>query len=239
MTIIFLIGMDWRIPFASYPAEHWAAASSAMGQAWTLGAELTFYLVAPLLMRSWKVAVLVLVTSFGVRAAFVMEAPTGAPTIWTYYFTVTSFGFFMLGHLACLAGRRWRPLANPALGLVMLACSFAVMLWGDQKGFDGTRLWGSVLLFALALPGLFEATKDVYWMNQLGDLSYPVYLAHIIVMSLVETWLVAALLPFGAYALIGGVMAITVLASWAVHKGLEQPVAALMRKTRWRTVPAA
>jgi hypothetical protein len=39
-----------------------------------LRAELTFYLAAPLLMRSWKIGAALLAVSFGLRAAFVNRA---------------------------------------------------------------------------------------------------------------------------------------------------------------------
>src|SRR5262245_3695789 len=75
-TQIFLIGMDWSIPFSSYPAPHTAAAVNGIGQAWTLGAELVFYLMAPWLMRSWKVSAVLLVPSLAIRWSFVIALGT-------------------------------------------------------------------------------------------------------------------------------------------------------------------
>ena len=57
LTGIFLIGMDWQLSFGSYPTPHFEAAIPGLEQAWTLGAELLFYLAAPLLMRSWKIEI--------------------------------------------------------------------------------------------------------------------------------------------------------------------------------------
>ena len=72
LTGIFLVGQDWRMAFASYPDVHYDAAIFGLRQSWTLAAELTFYIVAPLLMRSWKIGAALLVASFGLRAAFVV-----------------------------------------------------------------------------------------------------------------------------------------------------------------------
>lgn len=72
-TGLFLFGIDWRLSFASYPKPYWPAAIGSLHQAWTLGAELTFYLLAPLLLRSWRVAAAVLIASFGLRAMFVLN----------------------------------------------------------------------------------------------------------------------------------------------------------------------
>ena len=83
LTGIFLVGMDWRLSFASYPEVHSDAGIVGLKQAWTLGAELMFYLLAPLLMRSWKIAVSLLVASFGLRAYFVVVHGTDIQDIWT------------------------------------------------------------------------------------------------------------------------------------------------------------
>jgi len=55
------------------------------------------------------------------------------------------------------------------MGCVLLVCSFATMLFGGSyAGFDTARFWGSVVFFAAALPGLFEATKGMRWLNLAG-----------------------------------------------------------------------
>jgi peptidoglycan/LPS O-acetylase OafA/YrhL len=113
----------------------------------------------------------------------------GFQGVWTYLFIGSTFGFFMLGHLVCLAPRRWPMLTSPKGGLALTVCAFAAMTYGgDYTYFDSFRFWLAVLLFTLALPGLFEATKGVRWMNWLGDLSYPVYLVHSLVLVAVSQW---------------------------------------------------
>jgi peptidoglycan/LPS O-acetylase OafA/YrhL len=234
-TGLFLVGMDWRLAFASYPQTHWPAAIGALHQAWTLGAEVTFYLLAPLLLRSWRVAAAVLFASFGLRAIFVLSM--GFSDIWTYHFVRTTFGFFLLGHLTCLGGRRFPILANSGLGTLLLAGSLLAMTFGGSyRSFDGTRFWTSVLLFTLALPGLFEATKGVRWMNLVGDLSYPIYLVHTAVLILLEPWLMRVALPsittIGGYVSIGSFLVATILAAILVHCLCEVPTARLMRMIR-------
>ena len=112
-------------------------------------------------MRSWKIGAALLTVSFGVRAAFVIALGNGVHDVWTYHFAVTTFGFFMLGHLTCRAGQRWRPLSQPMLGVVLLLCSFATITFGGTyAGYDSVRFWGSVLFFAVALPGLPKAEAE-------------------------------------------------------------------------------
>ena len=243
LTGIFLIGMDWQLSFGSYPTPHFEAAIPGLEQAWTLGAELLFYLAAPLLMRSWKTAVTLLAVSFGLRAAFVVALGVDLHQVWTYHFAVTSFGFFMLGHLICRAARRWNALAQPGIGYAMLLCSLASMMFGGSyAGYDTARFWLSVLFFTLALPGLFEGTKDIGWMNVAGDLSYPIYLVHTLVLYVFGGWLLAIgmptwlLPPLGAaYVSIVVYLVAVIGAAFAVHKLVEVPVSKAMHKwLSWR-----
>jgi peptidoglycan/LPS O-acetylase OafA/YrhL len=242
LTGIFLLGMDWRVAFASYPETHFDAAIGGLHQAWTLGAELTFYLLAPLLMRSWKIGAALLAASFGLRAAFVIVLGDDLHDVWTYHFAATTFGFFMLGHLICLAHWRWRPLSQPLIGGALLVCSFATMTFGGTYvGYDSVRFWGSVLFFAASLPGLFEATKNVRWLNLVGDLSYPIYLVHTSVLILVGPFLVDFALPLdllppveAGYVAIAAFLAATTLAALVIHKAVEVPVAHAMHRLAGR-----
>jgi len=244
LTGLFLLGMDWRVAFADYPKVHFDAAIGGLHQAWTLGAELTFYLAAPLLMRSWKIGAALLAASFGVRAAFVISLDHGMHEVWTYHFAVTTFGFFMLGHLICLASQRWRPLSQPVMGCVLLVCSFATMLFGGSyAGFDTARFWGSVVFFAAALPGLFEATKGMRWLNLAGDLSYPIYLVHTSVLILFGSAVLDFALPLtllppvqAGYVSIAAFLAVTTLAALVVHRIIEVPVAHAMHRIAGRPV---
>jgi peptidoglycan/LPS O-acetylase OafA/YrhL len=236
LTGIFLLGMDWRLSFASYPIPHFEAAIPGLEQAWTLGAELTFYLAAPLLLRSWKIAAALMVASFALRAGFVIANGTQLQQIWTYHFVGTTFGFFMLGHLVCLVAQRWRALLQPMLGFILLLCSFATMAFGGSyANYDTARFWGAALFFTFALPGLFEGTKNIAWMNAAGDLSYPIYLVHTLVLYVAGQWLLDCVMPSGflsplvaGFVTMGAFLLLCMLAAALVHKLIEAPAARMM-----------
>jgi peptidoglycan/LPS O-acetylase OafA/YrhL len=76
ITSVIILGMDWRIAFADYPNEHWDASPVFLHPAWTLGAELTFYLVAPFLLRSRKAMLTVFVLSAAIRFGLVKLSAT-------------------------------------------------------------------------------------------------------------------------------------------------------------------
>jgi peptidoglycan/LPS O-acetylase OafA/YrhL len=242
VTGVFLIGADWRLAFASYPQSHFDALIKSLEQAWTLGAELTFYVLAPVLMRSWKIGAAILLVSFCVRGYFVWQLGTGLAEIWTYQFAVSTIGFFMLGHLACLAAAHWPRLTDRRLGTALLLVSVGVMTFATQRSFDTPRLWISILCFTVALPAVFRATKDNKWLNRLGELSYPVYLVHILVLiylqepildSVPATWNKHIIVVLTSIMYLSAVT----VAAFVVHHALEVPVSYLMRGLRWRSRP--
>jgi peptidoglycan/LPS O-acetylase OafA/YrhL len=64
--------------------------------------------------------------------------------------------------------------------------AFIVLTWlGVPKTpFDNLYFYGYLTCIFLGLPVLFEKTKVIGWVNFLGNLSYPIYLSHTIVLSL-------------------------------------------------------
>lgn len=236
LTNLFLLGADWRLVFAADAEPHWRALPPFLHQAWTLDAELTFYLLAPWFMRSWKAAIGVLLVSLSVRTAFVWQLGTALHENWTYEFLPSTFGFFMLGHLTCLAGRRWSGLRNPAVGIAMLIVCVGVMALADDRYFDSLRLLISVLAFTVALPGIFESTQTSRLLNAMGSLSYPVYLVHHLTFALTAPWITAA--TFGRFGTsapvgmlsIGAACCVVIVAAIIVHHTLERWCAAALRR---------
>jgi hypothetical protein len=60
---------------------------------------------------------------------------------------------------------------------------------------------------------VFEATKKINWMNATGDLSYPVYLVHMIVLLAIGPWLINVAWPLDLKA----------EADWRRAKKLKRP----------------
>lgn len=179
-TSLFLLGVDWRVALATYPQPYFGGLLDGLHPAWTLGAELTFYLVAPLLMRSWRLGAALLVGSLAIRAAFVWWLGPNLQPIWTYTFPPATFCFFMMGHFAARCAG-----AAPSksrIGIVFLILAAVIMTSGPYNiGFDTPRFWIAITLFAAALPGVFALTYKSRALNFLGDLSYPIYLVHVLV----------------------------------------------------------
>jgi peptidoglycan/LPS O-acetylase OafA/YrhL len=188
-SAIFLFGSDWLVPFAHFTDGDFSFFPTRTEIGWTLGAEMTFYLLAPWLLRADRLALAALVGSMAVRAVVFFVVGPHAPTpnsyiVWSYFFLPSTFMFFMLGHLArrvpyIRTAGRW-----PAFAILIAAVWFISRNhWPPADDWFPINDYVAAVLFALALPGVFEATKNNRLSNWLGDLTYPLYLTHELTMS--------------------------------------------------------
>lgn len=151
-------------------------------QAWTLGIELTFYLMAPFLVRfrSWLIMAL-LVGTLALRIYFKNAGMWEDP--WSYRFFPFELGFFLLG---CLGYKAYHHLKNANLGYFPMLAFFVVILfvvcYQFIPGFEVKRLF-LYMVIAILLPFVFVFTKNNKFDRGLGELSYPVYLVHVFVIT--------------------------------------------------------
>jgi peptidoglycan/LPS O-acetylase OafA/YrhL len=192
-TGVFLLGGDWRVALGGLPALHWQALPSGLLVAWSLGAELTFYCLAPLLPRSLRGAALAFAIAFAVRLTLVSQF--GFSPTWTYLFAPSTFVFFLLGHLARLLYQHHTHRLGGWHWLVLVCGLAALQTTGEPT--DSLSHYCFYACLALGIPFLFERTKDLRWCNRLGDLSYPLYMTHPLALNLLFGLQVWAVGPLG------------------------------------------
>ena len=235
-----LFGTDWIVGFWAYPDGYWTIFPQVMRVGWTRGAELTFYVMAPWILRSQRIAISLLLLSAMVRFTVAIVMPIELHThyiLWSYIFFPATLMFFLVGHFANVIGRSLRLSTTASVIALGLA---AVFSWLDSPPITIDRLpaYLSCLCFAAALPGLFAATKDSRAFNFLGDLTYPLYLsAPMTVAMLFGPWdfakpigqlLIAGAAFFGSPTisglfLVAAVLCLALLMAAAVHFAIERP----------------
>lgn len=193
---IILFGQDWimftgirdgSFQFVSnfYESEVVVATGLLVPQAWTLGVELTFYLIAPFVLRRLRLMIALLFASMLVRA-YLMYTGLGFVDPWSYRFFPAELSLFLLGSLS---HQLWRPylmhrglLSSNASTMVVLVifayCTVYFLLPGVW-----TNSYILMVLFVFALPFLFDFQRRNKWDGVIAELSYPIYISHMLVVS--------------------------------------------------------
>ena len=153
-------------------------------QAWSQSMEIVFYALAPYLarVRSGTLAALALASMALRVAGHWLPVDFG---LWQGRLFPTALFLFLLGMLAFralpLAGRLPVAAAWAANGLVLaIVVALPLLKLNEEVG-----RWLVYGLVAVAVPLIFNALKDFTLDRWIGELSYPIYLGHLMVVGLV------------------------------------------------------
>ena len=189
---IFMIGTDWTLWLEITPEKTlalvrglWATSSSIhlnnmlLQQSWSLGLEISFYIIAPFLIKFPK-KILVLLVALSLSLRFFIVYPlvsSGDP--YTYRFFPTELVFFILGMFSYLYSKQFSKFGWVALINVIVLALFTRKIPID---FEVLTLIYFISL-TIAIPFLFTLFKNNIIDRKIGDLSYGVYLSHLVVMT--------------------------------------------------------
>jgi peptidoglycan/LPS O-acetylase OafA/YrhL len=153
---------------------------SLVPQAWTLSMELVFYFMAPFLVRQVGRLVTIGALSVALHIALLREGFTSPA--WTHEFFPTELAFFIAGALLFHARRadiyrRWAPKLSPKAPYLAI---FAFAGFGDLPSLV------CYALIAISIPFLFDWTARNSIDRLIGELSYPLYLCHFLVIFAVR-----------------------------------------------------
>ena len=242
LSNIFLFGQDAAL-FLGLDAGglHWTSDFNASSPpvfsfflihpAWSLALELLFYVLAPfILRRSTPFVIGLAACSLGLRAHAYTLGYSQNP--WSYRFFPFELSMFLAGALSYRLYDRLRgvdaAILGPALSLCLLGATLLYPLYSDDADtfFSAAKI-GLYVCFFVSLPFLFKWTKDNRRDRWIGELSYPIYLGHM---------LIAHAIHFPApnlRALV--VIAVTILLAIGVVRYVEIP----LERYRQRNVRAA
>jgi peptidoglycan/LPS O-acetylase OafA/YrhL len=148
-------------------------------QSWSLSIELGFYLLAPWLVarRTWTL-IGILGATIALRLVLASRGLTFDP--WTYRFFPVEVGSFVLGILIYRHRRRDAPITTQRAATALLVGAALLLSLLPESWLVRVAFYG---LVAWALPLAFQLTRNNRADRYLGDLSYPVYLVHLLAIS--------------------------------------------------------
>jgi peptidoglycan/LPS O-acetylase OafA/YrhL len=207
----------------AYPLSH----------VWSISCELVFYLLAPALngLRTRSLVFwIILATAANFMAPWLLGKPLA--NVATSFIAPFQMGFFALGMLSYrlykhpLVSGRSVPVP---LRLLIVAVLGAVLLFYQklpQLSYTGSLacLYGSA---ALGVPFLFQWSKNLHWDRVLGELSYPVYLAHITVIRVLDSPALHSIFGRGFYGTLWHAltaMAGAVLVAWVLIQVFDRRI---------------
>jgi peptidoglycan/LPS O-acetylase OafA/YrhL len=196
-------------------------------QAWTLGVELTFYIVAFFLLRKrfiWILSVLIL--SLGLRIFLYSHGFNYDP--WNFRFFPLELALFLLGSISYFLYKIVRSHGFKVKGMpvILLLISIFIAIYMDIPG-GNIKVIAWIIFLMFSIPFIFSSTKSSSFDNYLGELSYPVYISHMFIAGLVRKILLDLKLSNEAYSFWVGIccavatVAFSMLLIFLIEKPME------------------
>jgi peptidoglycan/LPS O-acetylase OafA/YrhL len=195
---LFLFGQDWvmfsavqnhTLTFTTnfFNSDVRLFEGQVIHPSWTLGVELTFYLIAPFVLPRRKLIYLLLGLSLCLRL-YLIHIGIGTRDPWTYRFFPTELALFLLGALAHQVllplygtlGKKVLALATNAGTLFLVTVSLVYFLIPVEETYKRIFLLSA---FTCLVPLTFLFQRAHSFDGWIGDLSYPIYIGHMLVLE--------------------------------------------------------
>lgn len=180
--MVMFLGLDIHTGHLFFTADFWKTSPQLykfllLPQAWTIGIEITFYLIAPFIVRRKPIVILSLIfLSIAIRILLIRSGLANDP--WTYRFFPSVLVFFLLGNLSYHIYKR---IENAPLNFgIPLSITLLVLLFSMffHQIMIPHREGLFFIVFFLAVPFIFKQSRHSRIDAALGNLSYPVYICH-------------------------------------------------------------
>lgn len=201
---LFMIGSDWMfftgvnrttgyLEFTKTSLDYKPMTANMLfvPQIWTLGIEVVFYLVAPFLVRRrWWLQLLILLASLGWRY-YVYTEKFWSWDPWSYRFFPFEIALFMAGSLAYQLYTYLRTKVIPDWVLAMIWTVVPVLIFYYPHVtwiHDYDKRWIFYAIVFVCIPFVFLYTRDFKWDRWIGELSFPIYIGHHLIMMIIKPY---------------------------------------------------
>ena len=152
-------------------------------QAWSLSLELIFYFLAPFLNR-FRTKWLLLIMSLSLIPRVILYHFGLNHDPWTFRFFPTELLFFLSG---IIAYRIFKFIENKDIKKWLLCLFYGSyilsIIFYQYIPSNNIKMWGLLFVTAMLLPFVFKLTKRIKIDRFVGELSYPVYISHFLVID--------------------------------------------------------
>jgi peptidoglycan/LPS O-acetylase OafA/YrhL len=205
--------------------------------AWSLGIEVLFYVLMPLMLARSKTAVHVwFAVSLAITAALLIN---GLDFGYRYYPAYAASLFFSLGALCYVERDRLAAIRLRSTGFAIVLALFSITpLLSEALGVSHLT-WGfyaSAAVFTIVLVSADRSDGLPHGLDRwLGDLCYPMYLAHFLVAAFIAA-VANGGLAFGSTEFLVVTFAVTLFVAGTFVLVLDRPLQRL--RAKWRPASA-
>lgn len=185
-----------------------------MPQAWSLSLEITFYAIAPWIVKSKKIILIAISVSLAIRVFLYSMGLYHDP--YSYRFFGSELSVFLLGSLSYhLFTMKVYEAIRKYILIIVAVIVASLIFWEYLFHFNVLSRYIYFCAFAALVPYIFQYFKDIKSDSRLGELSYPFYLIHIVAISLGDA-IIAAIPNTQATLSRGGVRILEIFIATAI-----------------------
>lgn len=159
-------------------------------QAWSLSLEICFYLLAPFIIRSKMHWQIILVAASLALRYYLIKTNSWRYDPWTYRFFPNEIAFFVSGALLYpiylrIKNFRYSGIIGKYSQLFLI---LLILLYDRIKIDEYNRCWYFYGILFLLLPFVFCTCKNSKVDRLIGELSFPIYLIHHLIMFILKQY---------------------------------------------------
>jgi len=197
-----------------------------VGQAWTVGVELSFYLIAPFIFKLSKKFILIFAIFSFLLNIYLYNISNGNLAM-KNVFLPSDLVFFLLGYFSYHYYLKIKSVKNNLLNNSLnISLIIFTILYSFLPDFKFTHMPFTCkqifyfLFVAITIPFLFNTYKSNKLDREIGELSYPIYMSHMFVKMCCKS------IPLKFYLLKNGVfeLFLVILFSYLLNKIISIPL---------------